>query len=250
MELMLKADLKKLPVPIRYKDKILLIGSCFTEHIGNSLSRLKFNTLQNPNGILFDPRSVTSALNSYVSNSPVAPDAVFKLNETWNSWQHHSRFSSTDKDVLLNQVNSSTRAAHDFLKTAGWIIITLGSAFSYRLTDKATTAGERAGNGVANCHRAPADWFDKQLLGTDVITGLLENCYKSIRQFNPGVRLLLTVSPVRHIRDGVVENNRSKARLIESVHQLDFLEMRVEELAMCRSAGLKGLVSSRDPDFF
>jgi hypothetical protein len=220
MELMLKADLKKLPVPIRYRDKILLIGSCFTEHIGNSLARLKFNTFQNPNGILFDPRSVTSALNSYISNRPVTGDEVFKLNETWNSWQHHSRFSSTDKDAVLSQVNSSRQSAHDFLKTAGWIIITLGSAFSYQLTSKATMGGELPGNGVANCHRAPADWFEKQLLGTDTITSLLENCYTAIKEFNPGLRLLLTVSPVRHIRDGVVENNRSKARLIESVHQL------------------------------
>lgn len=202
---------------MRYGDKILLIGSCFTEHIGNTLEELKFSVLQNPNGILFDPASVCKSLVSYMENRKYREDDLFELNEVWHSWQHHSRFSHIDKSEAVRVINESQQRAHDFLKDAGWIIITLGSAFSYRLSVQYPHGGK---GGVANCHRAPAQWFDKHLLGIDEIIAVLDECYHRLLQFNPRLNLLFTVSPVRHIRDGVVENNRSKARLIEAVHHL------------------------------
>jgi len=103
------------------------------------------------------------------------------------------------------------------LKEADWLIITPGTSFSYRLTDLAAVNN---GDGVANCHRAPAQWFTKHLLGIDEIISALDNCYHQLVQFNPKLNIIFTVSPVRHIRDGVVENNRSKARLIEAVHHM------------------------------
>jgi hypothetical protein len=117
----------------------------------------------------------------------------------------------------VNRINDSRREAHRFLQNAKWLVITLGSAFSYRLTELAD--GE-AGLHVANCHRAPAPWFQKHLLETKEIEARLEECTRKLKAFNPGLRIIYTVSPVRHIRDGVVDNNRSKARLIESVHSL------------------------------
>ena len=218
MDFMLNIELKKLQASISYTDKILLIGSCFTEHIGNTLGNLKFSILQNPNGILFDPSSVCKSLISYTENKKYTENDLFQLNEVWHSWQHHSRYSNLDRSAALDNINQSQQQAHDFLAKANWVIITLGSSFSYRLTPKA--AQYRAGEGVANCHRAPAQWFDKQLLGIDEIISMLDTCYHRLLQFNPGLNILFTVSPVRHIRDGVVENNRSKARLIEAVHHL------------------------------
>lgn len=212
MDFMVNIDLKKLPTPISYRDKILLIGSCFTEHIGNTLEELKFSVLQNPNGILFDPRSVCESLLSYIENKKYEENDLFQLNEVWNSWQHHSRFSNTNAQEALQIINESQQRAHDFLKQADWIIVTLGSSFSYRLQED--------GNGVANCHRAPAQWFNKHLLEIKEIISMLDNCYHRLLQFNPELKIIFTVSPVRHLRDGVIENNRSKARLIEAVHHM------------------------------
>src|SRR5687767_14562998 len=96
MELMVNIDLKKLPKPISYRDKILLVGSCFTEHIGEALEDLKFTVLQNPHGILFDPVSVCNSLISYIEPRQYTKGELFELNEVWHSWGHHSRFSNTD----------------------------------------------------------------------------------------------------------------------------------------------------------
>ena len=199
----------------------MLVGSCFTEHIGNALGNLKFSVLQNPNGILFGPDAVCKSLVSYVENKKYAEADLFQLNEVWNSWQHHSRFSNISSGEAVRIINESQQQAHEFLKQADWLIITLGSSFSYRLTDHADAASQSIGDGVANCHRAPANWFTKEMLEVDVIQSMLEDCLKRLKEFNPELKFIFTVSPVRHIRDGLVENNRSKARLIESIHYID-----------------------------
>jgi hypothetical protein len=220
MDFMVNIDLKKLPEPINYHQKVLLTGSCFTEHIGNALMDAKFTVLQNPNGILFDPASVCRSLLSYVENRQYSETDLFQLNEIWHSWQHHSRFSNTNAREAIANINASQEKAHAFLKDANWLIITLGSSFSYRLTADAAGSAANADTGVANCHRASAKWFNKHLLEIGETVSLLEYCYYQLMLFNPWLKIIFTVSPVRHIRDGVVENNRSKARLIEAVHHM------------------------------
>jgi hypothetical protein len=200
------------PEKIRYGQKIMLTGSCFTEHIGNHLKDIKFEVLQNPNGILFDPGSVARSLISYINPQVYEAKDLFFLNELWQSWRHHGIFSDTDQQTCLNKINGSQRAAHVFLKNADWLVITLGSAFSYLLKDQQ--------HPVANCHRAPADWFVKKLAPVEEMLAALDETLHRLLQFNPALQVIFTVSPVRHIRDGVIENNRSKARLIEVVHQL------------------------------
>ena len=224
MDFMLNFEPAKMQTQINYRDKILLIGSCFTEHIGNALGDAKFSLLQNPNGILFDPISVCNSLISYTEDDTFKEENLFQLNEVWNSWQHHSRYSHVSKSEALKQINASQSAAHGFLKKANWIVITLGSAFSYRLTDaagqekKVFTHG--GWEGVANCHRAPANWFHKHLLTISEITESIDQCVHRLFQFNPNLQIIFTISPVRHLRHGVIENNRSKARLIEAVHHM------------------------------
>lgn len=224
MQFQLPIQIKQPETRINYRDKILLTGSCFTEHIGNSLGELKFSVLQNPNGILFDPRSVCSALTSYIDNKQYKKDDLFYLNEVWNSWQHHSRFSNMNADECLRTINESQHQAHNFIKAADWLIITLGSSFSYRLTSEfskvSPNGGDLEGAGVANCHRAPSQWFNKYLLTIDEIISQLDVTYHRLIEFNPNLKIIFTISPVRHIRDGVIENNRSKARLIEAVHHV------------------------------
>jgi len=212
MEFQVPISIPPLPAPIRYGEKILLTGSCFTEHIGNALAEWKFDVLQNPNGILFDPASVASSLTSYIQPKQYEAADLFYANEVWQSWQHHSIFSHVDPTACLAGINASQQQAHTFLNQADWLIITLGSAFSYRLADN--------GVAVANCHRAPAQTFHKHLMTIEEINSAWDSCLYQLSYFNPSLKVLFTISPVRHIRDGVVENNRSKARLIEAVHHL------------------------------
>ncbi len=222
MEFQLPIHISPLPQQLGYNDKLLLVGSCFTEHIGNKLQELKFEVIQNPNGILFDPYSVSSSLVSYVQNTKYSKEDLFFQNELWQSWHHHSIYSNTSMDACLNLINGAQDKAHAFLKQADWIIITLGSSFSYRLTAVASANGSNTmeNTAVANCHRAPAQWFNKHLMSIEEINAVLDNCIHQLFHFNSKLKIIFTVSPVRHIRDGVVENNRSKARLIESVHHL------------------------------
>lgn len=205
-------DIKPLPAPITYAHKVMLIGSCFTEHIGNSLSESKFQTLQNPNGILFEPSSVCRSLVSYIQNRQYSAADLHLYNELYQSWDHHSRFSNPDRDVCLNGINASQQNAHRFLKEADWLIITLGSSFVYKL--------QETRQDVANCHKAPASWFEKYLIPIDEQIAGLDNTIHQLFHFNPKLKIIFTISPVRHLRDGVTENNRSKARLIETVHHL------------------------------
>jgi hypothetical protein len=212
MEFHLPINISSLSEPIKYPDKLLLIGSCFTEHIGNYLQELKFDVLQNPNGILFDPLSVSNSLVSYIQNKQYTDNDLIYLNELWQSWQHHSSYSNINKEDCLKNINASQMRAHTFLKQTKWLIITLGTSFSYQLIEN--------NKAVANCHRAPAQLFHKHLMTIEEINTTLDNCLFQLFHFNPDLRVIFTVSPVRHTRDGVVENNRSKARLIESVHHL------------------------------
>ncbi len=212
MQLTLELDIPKLSPAIQYTDRVLLIGSCFTENMSERLVQHKFKVLSNPHGILFNPLSVAHSLDSYVDDKRYAKEDLFYLNELYNSWDHHTRFSDVDADQALENINSSQQAAARFIRGAKWIVITLGSAFQYYLVDD--------NRPVANNHRAPSQWFQKRLLDIDVIETALSNSLDKIIAINPEAQFLFTISPVRHIRDGVVDNNRSKSRLIESVHHI------------------------------
>jgi len=193
MKLMLDIEIKPPGQKIQYSDKVIIIGSCFTEHIGNRLHELKFDVLQNPNGILFDPFSVAFSLVSYIQNKNYTADDLVYLNELWQSWQHHSRYSGPDQQLVLLSINNSQSVAHQFLQNANWLIITLGTSFSYRLVQNNSP--------VANCHRAVAQMFKKHLMTSEEINSALDNCLYQLFRFNPGLRIVFTVSPVRHIRD-------------------------------------------------
>jgi len=211
MDFHLEFTPKPFDIKINHQQNLLLIGSCFTEQIGTKLANHKFTVLDNPNGILFNPVSITKSISSYISNKKYTQADLFYQNESWNSWEHHSRFSHPDKKKCLQGINDSQTKAHDFLKKADWLLITLGSAFVYELENKEV---------VANCHKVPTDKFKKRLLPVEeVLTGLQAMIEETV-VFNPGLNIIFTISPVRHLRDGFVENNRSKATLIQTVHQL------------------------------
>lgn len=216
MDFRLEFSPKTLEQKIKHRDKLMLIGSCFTEQIGDKLAAHKFSVLQNPNGILFNPLSVKEAIQNYIDDKIIDESSLFYLNEAWHSWQHHSRFSGITKEEAVRKINTSTSAAHQYLKETGFILITLGSAWVYALTEKASNA--RAGNVAANNHKAPADWFNRKLLSNQEVIIELEEMITVLQNFNPFIKIIFTISPVRHLREGFVENNRSKAALINAVH--------------------------------
>lgn len=196
---------------IKHQHKLLLTGSCFTENIGTKLKQHKFEVLENPNGILFNPISISKAIRSYIANKKYSYGDLFYQNECWNSWAHHSRFSHPDKAACLTGINQSQQAAHEFILQANWLFITVGSAFVYELAN---------GDVVANCHKVPTDKFKKRLLGIDEVVTAFKKMLGELWQINPGVKIIFTISPVRHLRDGFVENNRSKSTLVQAVHEL------------------------------
>ncbi|MDX2048053.1 MAG: GSCFA domain-containing protein [Chitinophagaceae bacterium] len=224
MDFHLALQVKPFSQKISIRDKILLAGSCFTEHIGQELRNYKFSVLENPNGILFNPVSISKSVTSYIENRQYKEDDLFYYNELWTSWQHHSRFSHPVKEEALRGINDSQQKAHAFLKKADWLMLTLGSAFVYELgnaTPPSSYSGYlQAGEIVANCHKIPADKFNKRLPGPEEVISVLDNLMHRLFLFNPGLKIIFTISPVRHLRDGFVENNRSKAVLIQAVHQL------------------------------
>lgn len=211
-------DIKKLSQSIQHQHKLFLIGSCFTENIGEKLKKYKFSVLENPNGILFNPVSVAEALTDYIEDKKFNEADLFQYNEAWHSWKHHSRFSGVTTDEALTQINASSSKAHQYLKESDYIIITLGSAWIYTLTEKALNTV--IGSVAANNHKAPADWFYKRLMTIEEILKVLDNVIHRLFLFNKKLKIIFTISPVRHLREGVIENNRSKALLIQAVHHL------------------------------
>ncbi len=212
MNFFLPIDIPLLPGPLRYQDKIYLTGSCFTEHMSRFLSKAKFQVADNTHGILFNPLSICRSMQDVIECREYQAADLFFLDEYWHSWFHHSDFSDLDQERCLSKINDRIRSHHLFLKQAGYIMITLGSAFAYKLLS--------SGQYVSNNHRAPHHWFSKELLSAETIQNALQHLQKMLAEFNPACKLLFTVSPVRHSRDGVVENNRSKARLLEAIHNL------------------------------
>lgn len=211
-------DIKKLAEPINHHHRLLLAGSCFTENMGEKLRNYKFNVLENPNGILFNPVSVAEAITACIENRRSSESDLFYYNEGWHSWAHHSRFSGLTADEALEKINTSTEKAHAYLKEADYLMLTLGSAWIYTLTEKAINA--KKGSVAANNHKAPADWFHRRLMTPEEVLHVLDNMIHRLFRFNPKLKIIFTISPVRHLREGVVENNRSKAVLIQCVHHL------------------------------
>lgn len=211
-EFFIKPDITPPPFQISHADELLLIGSCFTSNVGRQLEDLKFRVSHNPGGILFDPFSVVRQLREAVENKEYTHEDLVCRDEIWHSFNFHTDFSSTSPEVTLDRINQALQQMAESIRRADVLFITLGSAFYYSLAD--------SGAEVANCHRFPAVTFSKSLATADEIIKRFTLLIADLRNINPKLKLVFTVSPVRHIREGVVNNNRSKARLIESVHTL------------------------------
>jgi len=205
-------QLQKERNPIDYNSKLLMIGSCFSEHIFDKLNYFKFNTTSNPFGILFNPIAIETLITNAINQKEYTEKDIFHLNECWHCFDAHSDLSSTDKYELLNNLNTTIEETSKKLKEATHLIITLGTSWVYRFIEKDTIVG--------NCHKVPQKKFLKELLSVKKIIISLENITTLIKSINPKLSIIFTVSPVRHLKDGFAENSQSKAHLLAAIHQI------------------------------
>lgn len=213
MELILPFAVKPPVRTAAYEDKIFFIGSCFSTDIAERLHRLKFSVFSNPTGIVYHPLNIATALDYCVLGKDYDEGVLIERNGIFYSWLHHSAFSGLKKEDVLKRINENNQKAHQFLKTAQYLIISPATAFAYYLHSQNSL--------VANCHKMPAKDFEKRLTGVEEMTARMSESLARARNLNPQIQLVFTVSPVKHLRDGVIQNNLSKAIVLQSIHQLE-----------------------------
>ncbi len=206
-------DIPESTEKISYKDKISGLGSCFVTHIKDKFEYYQFQNQINPFGTVFNPVSIRKLLQRIVNQQFFEEKDLLYHQNLWKSFDLHSAFNNPDKDVFISTINNKISEAAKFLKTSGWLFLTFGTAWVYK--HKAT------GQIVNNCHKVPQREFEKLLLSPTVIIDELNEIIRLAIKINPTIKILMSISPVRHLKNGFVENQRSKAHLITAVHQLD-----------------------------
>ena len=209
MEFRTKIPIKSEEPKIGYSSKVLLLGSCFVENIGKKLDYFKFRNLLNPFGILFHPAAINNFLKRVKEQHIYTEADIFFHNETWHCYEAHSDLNAVEQEDILNKLNAAVQETAEFLKSATHVIITPGTAWGYRLKE--------SGEVVANCHKVPQANFSKEIT---VVKNALFEISEIVRALNPSAKIIFTVSPVRHLRDGFVENQLSKAKLITAIQEI------------------------------
>ncbi|MEG1555885.1 MAG: GSCFA domain-containing protein [Bacteroidales bacterium] len=193
------------PFQIDFSDKIMLLGSCFSDHIGSFFETNQFQVLSNPFGTLFNPISIANALNLSLNPTLFNESLVDYFNGQWISYSHHGKFSHFDKTVFIQNIEQQLQQGHDFLLKTDFLFVTFGTAFCYRLIERDLI--------VANCHKIPAVKFEKIRLTIEHIVEIYRRLMDKLVKEKPTLKIIFTVSPVRHLGDGFHENQLSKSIL-------------------------------------
>ena len=211
MKLRTEITIDRSPTLIEHDQPVLTLGSCFAEHLGGMLKQNRFTVLDNPFGVLYNPASMLQSLQLLTRNTFPQEELVYH-NEEWHSFYHHSSFSHHIKSSCLAHINSQIKKAQSFLVNTKHAILTLGTAYVYR----------RKGSGqiVSNCHKMPANHFEHGLLDSTEIIRCLLGIIDILRHFNPQMHIIFSVSPIRHIKDGLLGNQISKTNLLFSIQKL------------------------------
>jgi hypothetical protein len=207
--------------PIDYQSKILSFGSCFAENMAFKFDYFKFQNSCNPFGILFHPIAIENCISRSVNLELFEEKELLFNNERWHNFDVHSDLSNLNKESLLREINDLLIATNNQIVEASHIIITYGTSWVYR--------NKHTNKLVANCHKVPQNQFDKELLSVATIEESIQNTINLIEKINPNCTIIFTVSPVRHIKDGFVENQRSKANLIAAIHSNLALQNNAKE---------------------
>jgi hypothetical protein len=200
-------------LPINQETQFLSLGSCFAENIGHRLARDKFQVLNNPFGIVYHPLPMATLLEKVVLNQPFEEVDLIYTDGLWKSWLCHGALASTDKAQLTQTLQTSLQQSRQYLKGPNTVLIlTFGTSYYYELISKNKV--------VANCHKQPGSWFDKKCTTLNQKLDRWTQLLSYVLAIHPQLRILLTLSPVRHLRDGLVNNSRSKALLTTLCHEL------------------------------
>lgn len=199
---------------ITHKNRIVLAGSCFAGNIGKMLEERKFSISSNPFGTQYNPLSINRVLRRIAAGTCFGGESpeVFCHNGKWHSIMHHSDFSRNSKEELLECINGRLLHAHGIAKECDTVIVTLGTAYAYIRKSDNTVAG--------NCHKLPAKEFDRRLLTIEEIVDDFDRTIGIYKENNPRVRFIFTVSPIRHLRDGAHDNQKSKSTLILAIDRI------------------------------
>lgn len=209
-----KIPIQKSNFPIDYNSKIISIGSCFASTMAEKLDYFKFQNTVNPFGIIFNPVSIENLINRAVNKIEFTEKDIFFHNEHWHSYEVHSELSNANKEDFLHNLNSILFENFNAFSNATHIIITYGTSWVYR--------NKTSNEIVANCHKVPQSQFEKEILSVETIEKSIENTINLVQKVNPNCKFIFTISPVRHIKDGFVENQLSKAHLITALHSSIF----------------------------
>lgn len=196
---------------IEHRSGVFLIGSCFVENIGKKMDWFKFRNLQNPTGIIFHPSPIRQFFQRLSNQEEFVESDILKFNGSWQTLEAHSDMRRATKEECLKTLNNALSDSRKFIKGASHVVVTLGTAWGY--------VHENSDKVAANCHRIPQKHFTKELSSVNEILTDLEVIEHSVSQINKKARLIYTVSPVRHLKDGFIENQQSKAHLISALQQ-------------------------------
>ena len=200
-------------VEIKHSDKLLLLGSCFAENMGAWMQQYKFRCDINPFGILYNPYSIAEALQRLMDQRYYELADLFSAHGQWHSYMHHSSFSANTAEETLDNINQ--RIQHVSIPDTDCLIMTWGTAWVYRLKEN--------GRIVGNCHKMPEKIFQRELLTVDEIVSRWIPIIQQLRHEQPSLKIIFTVSPIRHLRDGMHENQLSKSTLLLAIRQLCLL---------------------------
>lgn len=212
MKFRTEIEIKQSKVKIKHGDKIMLIGSCFAESVGEKLENLLFYPDINPFGIIYNPGSVAGSLNYLVENKKFVKENLLFHEEQFHSFYHHSRFSNSDADKCIENINNRIDESSAFLKKSGFLFITFGTAWVYELSN--------TGELVSNCHKLADKLFIRRMMGVDEIVKIFRPLIEKLMRINPDLQIVFTISPVRHWKNGAEFNMLSKSVLNVAVHEL------------------------------
>jgi len=198
-------NIDKFPKQIEHKDSILTIGSCFAENIGSYFTNYKFHLIVNPFGVLYNSTSIKNSIQLAVEKRKFTKDDLIFDQDEWHSFFHHSDFSHHDPNEVTQKINITSQEVNEFLTEVDWIIISLGTSFVYRHKEDNLV--------VSNCHKIPQKEFYKEFLSVEENILNINSIIKLIRENSSKTKFILTVSPIRHWKDGAHQNQLSKAGL-------------------------------------